>query len=50
VQQLLEPETFAAFRLRVNQYSNRALSEVPEILEQCSAQSPANLETAPIAH
>jgi 1,2-diacylglycerol 3-beta-galactosyltransferase len=35
VQRLLEAATFNEFRLKVNQYSNRALYEVPVILEQC---------------
>ncbi len=35
VQRLLERATFDEFRLKVNQYSNRALFEVPVILEQC---------------
>jgi hypothetical protein len=36
VQRLLESATFAEFRRKVNEYSNRALLEVPAILEQCS--------------
>jgi 1,2-diacylglycerol 3-beta-galactosyltransferase len=35
VQRLLEPSTFNEFRRNANTYSNRALSEVPEILEKC---------------
>ncbi len=35
VQRLLESATFDEFRHKVNQYSNRALLEVPSILEQC---------------
>jgi UDP-N-acetylglucosamine:LPS N-acetylglucosamine transferase len=35
VQRLLQSETFDEFRLTTRQYSNRALFEVPEILEQC---------------
>ena len=35
VQRLLEPATFDQFRQKTAQYSNRALFEVPEILEQC---------------
>jgi 1,2-diacylglycerol 3-beta-galactosyltransferase len=39
VQRLLESATFDEFRLKVNQYSNRALFEVPIILEQCQEPS-----------
>jgi len=39
VQQLLESATFNEFRLKVNEYSNRALFEVPAILEQCAEQT-----------
>jgi len=35
VQRLLEPATFTEFRNKAGEYSNRALAEVPEILEQC---------------
>ena len=35
VERLLESATFDELRLQVNQYSNRALFEVPIILEQC---------------
>jgi hypothetical protein len=35
VQRLLEPSTFNEFRRNANTYSNRALSEVPVILEKC---------------
>lgn len=35
VNRLLESATFDEFRLNVNQYCNRALFEVPIILEQC---------------
>lgn len=43
VKRLLETATFDDFRLRVNEYSNRALFEVPAILEKCAehAQSHA---------
>jgi 1,2-diacylglycerol 3-beta-galactosyltransferase len=40
VQRLLESATFNEFRLKVNQYSNQALFEVPAILEKC-VQQPA---------
>ena len=36
VQRLLETATFNEFRLQVNQYCNRALFEVPIILEECA--------------
>jgi Glycosyltransferase family 28 C-terminal domain/Monogalactosyldiacylglycerol (MGDG) synthase len=36
VQRLLEKSTFDGFRSNANQYSNRALFEVPEILEKCA--------------
>jgi glycosyl transferase family 28/monogalactosyldiacylglycerol (MGDG) synthase len=39
VQRLLQPETFSEFRRKAEEYSNRTLSEVPVILEQCAAQS-----------
>jgi glycosyl transferase family 28 len=35
VQRLLESTAFPEFRRKANEYSNRALFEVPEILEQC---------------
>jgi len=35
VQRLLEPATFDEFRRNANQYCNRALLEVPVILEKC---------------
>jgi 1,2-diacylglycerol 3-beta-galactosyltransferase len=38
VQRLLESATFNEFRLKVNQYSNQALFEVPAILEKCMQQ------------
>jgi lipid A disaccharide synthetase len=36
VQRLLETATFEELRRKVNEYSNRALFEVPDILEQCA--------------
>jgi len=36
VQRLLESATFNGFRLKAEQYSNRALFEVPAILEECA--------------
>ena len=41
VQRLLEPATFADFRLNANLYSNQTLSELPSILEQCAKQPDA---------
>ena len=41
VQRLLESATFNEFRLKVNEYSNRALFEVPVILEQCAQHGAA---------
>jgi hypothetical protein len=35
VERLLEPSTFETFRRKASTYSNRALSEVPLILEEC---------------
>jgi Glycosyltransferase family 28 C-terminal domain/Monogalactosyldiacylglycerol (MGDG) synthase len=35
VERLLEPPAFDNFRRNVNRYSNRALFEVPDILERC---------------
>jgi len=37
VEQLLEPQAFAKFRQNARKYNNRALLEVPEILERCLA-------------
>ena len=39
VERLLEPSTFEAFRHRTSTYSNRALAEVPHILEECLARA-----------
>ena len=39
VQHLLQSATFNEFRLKANAYSNRALFEVPVILEQCAAHT-----------
>jgi hypothetical protein len=38
VQRLLQSATFDEFRRKASQYSNRALFEVPAILEQCAGQ------------
>jgi len=39
VEQLLEPRTFDDLRRNVNRYSNRALFEVPDLLEHCWRES-----------
>ncbi|MGB8014145.1 MAG: glycosyltransferase [Terriglobales bacterium] len=39
VQRLLDPATFDEFRRKAGEYSNRALMEVPVILEHCAAQT-----------
>ncbi len=41
VQRLLATATFNEFRLKANQYRNRALFEVPTILEECAKQTKA---------
>ena len=41
VQRLLQSATFDEFRRRVGEYSNRALFEVPVILEQCAERMAA---------
>jgi UDP-N-acetylglucosamine:LPS N-acetylglucosamine transferase len=41
VQRLLESATFDEFRRNSSEYSNRALLEVPIILEQCAEYAPA---------
>jgi UDP:flavonoid glycosyltransferase YjiC (YdhE family) len=46
VQQLLESATFNEFRLKVNEYSNQALFEVPAILEQCAKQTVSAVHSA----
>jgi 1,2-diacylglycerol 3-beta-galactosyltransferase len=40
VQHLLQDSTFNEFRLNASTYSNRALFEVPAILEECAKQVP----------
>jgi Glycosyltransferase family 28 C-terminal domain/Monogalactosyldiacylglycerol (MGDG) synthase len=42
VEKMLEPSTFEQFRRRVGGYSNRALSEVPLILEECLKRARAS--------
>ena len=48
VQRLLQSSTFDQLRLTARTYSNRALFEVPEILERCSSRTvaPTQIETA----
>jgi hypothetical protein len=41
VQRLLQSATFDEFRLKANEYSNRALFEVPIILEKCAEHTAA---------
>jgi hypothetical protein len=41
VQRLLQSATFNEFRRKANEYSNRALFEVPAILEKCAGHSAA---------
>jgi UDP-N-acetylglucosamine:LPS N-acetylglucosamine transferase len=41
VERLLEPATFDEFRRRASTYSNRALFEVPIILENCLREKPS---------
>jgi 1,2-diacylglycerol 3-beta-galactosyltransferase len=48
VEQLLAPAVFAEFRRNASRYSNRALLEVPEVLERCLQNHPARLETRKI--
>ncbi|MFZ1132741.1 MAG: glycosyltransferase [Terriglobales bacterium] len=42
VQRLLDPITFAEVRRKVGEYSNRALFEVPVILERCAPRASAS--------
>ena len=49
VQRLLEPSAFDQFRRNASTYSNRALAEVPLILEKClSARSQVQPELVPL--
>jgi len=45
VQRLLQTATFNEFRRRAGEYSNRALFEVPAILEQCAQQTAATAQS-----
>jgi hypothetical protein len=47
VQRLLEPATFDKFRRKASEYENRALFEVPAILEKCAERTPAAAQSQP---
>jgi Glycosyltransferase family 28 C-terminal domain len=47
VQRLLQSATFDEFRRKASEYSNRALFEVPVILEQCSELTAAPAQSQP---
>ncbi|MGA3106016.1 MAG: glycosyltransferase [Terriglobales bacterium] len=47
VHRLLQTPTFDDFRRKAAEYSNRALFEVPEILEQCAGRATAVRSQAP---
>lgn len=49
VERMLEPSTFKAFRRTASTYSNRALSEVPPILEECLRRSANSRGEEPLA-
>jgi 1,2-diacylglycerol 3-beta-galactosyltransferase len=44
VQRLLDHATFAEFRLKASAYSNRALFEIPAILEKCAQRTAAPIQ------
>jgi hypothetical protein len=44
VQRLLQSSTFNQLRLNANAYSNRALIEVPAILEECAKRAAAAIQ------
>ncbi len=46
VQRLLQSATFDEFRRKASEYSNRALFEVPAILEQCAEHTTAEKQQA----
>lgn len=48
VQRLLQTATFDEFRRKADEYSNRALFEVPTILEQCAAQGGDSAISGPL--
>ena len=45
VQRLLQSATFDEFRMKASQYSNRALFEVPLILERCAEHTAAAMQS-----
>ncbi len=45
VRRLLQPVTFDEFHRKAGEYSNRALFEVPLILEQCAQHTPATAQS-----
>jgi len=45
VQRLLQGATFDEFRLKADEYSNRALFEVPIILEQCAGRTAVPMQS-----
>jgi hypothetical protein len=47
VQRLLQSATFDEFRRKASEYSNRALFEVPVILEQCAELTAAPAQSQP---
>jgi len=49
VQRLLDSATFEEFRRKTGEYSNRALFEVPAILEQCAERSADRAQPAKLA-
>ena len=48
VQRLLQSDTLNEFRLKANQYSNRALFEVPAILEKCAEHTMVPTQPQPV--
>jgi hypothetical protein len=49
VEKLLDPATFAEFRGNVEKYSNRALFEVPDILEEVLRRGKTDVISQPVA-
>jgi hypothetical protein len=48
VRRLLEPATFAEFQRKAGEYENRALFEVPAILEKCAEETRAAAQSQPV--
>ena len=48
VRRLLESATYDEFRRKANEYSNRALFEVPMILEQCAERGATTSQSHPV--